>query len=57
MLVPLYLELSDDKVVKLGSAPIYGNRTVQQRIPLGHMAATPKRAMVNYFYDVLSTDN
>jgi len=57
MLVPLYLELPNGNVAKLGSAPVYGNRTIKQQISLGHMAAPPKRAMVNYMFDVLSTDN
>jgi hypothetical protein len=57
MLVPLYLEMPNGNVVRLGSAPMVGNRTIQQQVPLGHMPAPPKRAILNYMYDVLSTEN
>lgn len=57
MLVPVYLELADGRTVRFGTAPILGNHTVQQQVPLGHVPALPKRAIVNYMYDVLSTEN
>jgi len=55
MLVPLYLELADGKIARLGAATIRGNSTVQQQVPLGQMGLKekPKRAMLNYNYDVL----
>jgi hypothetical protein len=53
MLVPLYLELADGNVIRLGSMPILGNKTVEQSVPLP-VKDVPKRAMLNYFYDVLA---
>jgi hypothetical protein len=53
MLVPIYLELSDGRIVRLGLAPITGNRTIEQKVPLSGMKERPKRAMLNYFNDVL----
>jgi aminopeptidase N len=53
MLVPLYLELADGNVIRLGSMPILGNKTVVQSVPLP-VKDMPKRAMVNYLYDVLA---
>ncbi len=53
MLVPLYIELPDGRVGRLGSAPLVGNNTLQQKIPLGKNL-TPKKLMINYYYDVLS---
>ena len=57
MLVPLYLELADGRIVRLGSAPIVGNTSFQQEIPIAALKQTPKRAMLNYYYDVLSAGN
>ena len=55
MLVPLYLELTKDHVTRLGAATIIGNSTVEQKIPLNGLKEKPKRAMLNYFNDVLCT--
>jgi hypothetical protein len=57
MLVPLYLELADGKVIELGSVAIHGSAVVEQTVQLPKFQAAPKRAMVNYYYDVLSTEN
>jgi len=53
--VPLYLELGKDHIVRLGAAFITGNRTIEQKIPLNGVKEKPKRAMLNYFNDVLCT--
>ena len=53
MPVPLYLELSKDHIVRLGAASITGNRTIEQKIPLNGLKEKPRRAMLNYFNDVL----
>jgi hypothetical protein len=54
MPVPVYAELQDGRVMRLGSAVVRGNTTFEQEIPLG---ATPvKRAVVNYYYDVLALE-
>ncbi len=52
MLVPLYLELGNGRIVRLGAAAMTGNTTVEQKVPLG-LKEKPKRAMLNYFDDVL----
>jgi hypothetical protein len=54
MLVPIYLELADGRNVRLGAARISGNSVVEQKVPLKGVTAAPKRAMVNYNYDVLA---
>jgi hypothetical protein len=54
MLVPLYVELTDGRVVRLGSATMIGNKTIEQQVPLGNIPV--KRALLNYYYDVLSLE-
>jgi aminopeptidase N len=55
MIVPLYLELASGKVFRLGSAAMTGNATLEQKVPLRGLPEKPKRAMLNYFNDVLCT--
>jgi hypothetical protein len=55
--VPLYLELADGRVMRLGSAAIHGPKTVEQTVQLPKMPAPIKKVMINYNYDVLCTDN
>jgi len=55
MPVPLYLEIGKDHIVRLGSAFITGNRTIEQKVPLAGVKEKPRRAMLNYFNDVLCT--
>jgi hypothetical protein len=57
MLVPLYLELTDGKIIRLGSINITGNKMIDQTVPLGKLPAPVKRVSINYYYDVLSTEN
>jgi hypothetical protein len=54
MLVPLYVELSDGRVAYFGHAPLAGNTTLQQKVPLKGLKTPPKRVLVNYMYDVLA---
>lgn len=54
MLLPLYVELTDGRVVRLGSAKITGNSSVEQVVPLGQIPV--KRALLNHNYDVLSLE-
>jgi aminopeptidase N len=56
MLVPLYLELADGRIIRLGSGGIAGNNSMESSVPLGKMPAQPKRALINYYYDILSDD-
>ena len=55
MLVPLYLEMNNGKIIRVGSAPMIGNSTADDTIPLTGLKETPKRALINYNQDVLST--
>ncbi len=55
MAVPLYLELADGRITRLGSIKIIGNSTFEQAIPLRGIKDKPKRVMVNYYDDVLCT--
>jgi len=57
MLVPVYLELADGNIAFLGRAHMAGNNTMEQRIPLKGMKTRPRRAMVNYYDDVLASPN
>jgi hypothetical protein len=51
MPVPVYVELMDGKVTRLGSANMFGNTTVSQSVPLGQLKV--KRAVIAYYNDVL----
>jgi aminopeptidase N len=55
MLVPIYLELVDGRTVPLGRARLIGNTTLEQKIALKGVKEKPRRALVNYFDDVLSS--
>ena len=59
MLVPIYLELADGRMVRLGAAGLTGNQTVDRKVSLAGVGIKdkPKRAMLNYFDDVLCTRN
>jgi aminopeptidase N len=57
MLVPIYFELADGRVVMLGRVTITGNNVVEQKAPLKGLKDTPHRAMINYYDDVLATAN
>jgi aminopeptidase N len=54
MLVPVYVELEDKSTLLFGKMPIRGSTTVEKTVPLGKVAAPPKRLLVNYNYDLLS---
>jgi carboxypeptidase family protein/peptidase M1-like protein len=54
MLVPIYLDFSG-KITRLGAAPVMGNMTTKEfevKLP-----EKPKRAMINYHYDVLAHES
>ena len=55
MIVPVYLELDGGRVVNLGRARILGNSSLEQKISLKGLKGTPKRAMLNYYDDVLAS--
>ena len=53
MLVPIYIETAEGKIVYLGRARVAGNRTLEQQVPLHGLPARPKRALINHYNDVL----
>jgi hypothetical protein len=53
MLVPLYVEMNNGRVARLGSARLIGNNTFEQTIPLRGLKEKPKRAVIAYYDDVL----
>jgi hypothetical protein len=56
MLVPIYLELANGNVVFLGRARLVGSTTTtEQKVPFKGLKDTPRRAMLNYYDDVLAT--
>jgi len=57
MLVPIYLELADGGMFFLGRAKLTGNKSVEQKVPLKGLKAKPRRALINYYDDVLASPN
>jgi len=57
MLVPVYVELADGNIVFLGRARITGNTSIDQKIPLKGLKTKPRRAVLNYYDDVLASPN
>jgi hypothetical protein len=57
MPVPLYLDFGNNKIVRVGSVRMVGNTTVPLSVPLTGITEAPKRALLNYNFDVLSTNN
>jgi hypothetical protein len=57
MLVPVYLELADGNIAFLGRARIAGNTSAEEKIPLKGLKAKPRRAILNYYDDVLALPN
>ena len=56
MRVPIYLELANGRVIRMTSANIFGNKRLEQSIPLRGLKDRPKRVMLNYYHDVLCTE-
>jgi len=56
MTVPVYLELANGGIARLGLLGINGDSTFEQDVDLP-LQQKPKRAMINYYYDVLSLNN
>jgi hypothetical protein len=54
MLVPIYLELADGRVVLLGRVPMHGVKEKEQTVDLGKAPSPAKRLIVNYNFDLLS---
>jgi Peptidase family M1 domain len=56
-LIPIYLEMEDGKFMKAGLMPIMGSTTSEQTFQLPKLQSRIKRVIINYYYDVLSTEN
>jgi len=56
MIVPLYLEFADNRVMRLGRVRIGGNSTVEQKVPLKGLKEKPRRLLINYMADVLAAN-
>jgi|GEM_PF-4682060 len=53
MLVPIYIEMGNGRLARLGSARMSGNITIDQHVPLKGLKEKPKRAVIAYYDDVL----
>jgi aminopeptidase N len=56
MLVPVYLEMDDGRLLTLGRARMVGSSTVEDKVPIKGLKTKPKRALVNYYDDVLAAN-
>jgi hypothetical protein len=57
MVVPVYLELDDGRIVFLGRLRIVGNSSGTAKVPLKGLKAKPRRALISYYNDVLAAPN
>jgi hypothetical protein len=57
MPVPIYLELTSGKIIRLGTIGLIGNKTIERTVQLPKLPAPVKRVAINYYYDVLSIEN
>ncbi|UWZ85000.1 M1 family metallopeptidase [Occallatibacter riparius] len=55
--VPMYLELADGRVIKVGFLGMRGVETKEQTVQVRKLPVGVKKVWVNYYYDVLSTEN
>jgi len=55
MVVPVYLELDDGRTVFLGRMRLVGNKSEATKVPLKGLKTKPRRAMINYYDDVLAS--
>jgi Peptidase family M1 domain len=56
MPVPVYFELSDGRTIEIGRITIRGNSTAEGKGPIRGLKEAPKRAVINYNYDVLASN-
>lgn len=57
MIVPLYFEFADGRVAQLGRVTMVGNTSQEGKIPIRGLKDVPRRAMLNYYDDVLASPN
>jgi aminopeptidase N len=56
MVVPIYVQLADGHTIMLGRMRIKGNSSLEQKVPLRGLKDAPRRALINYNYDVLAAN-
>jgi len=56
MLVPIYLELADGRIINLGRARAIGTKPIEEKVPIRGLKDKPRRAMINYANDVLASE-
>jgi Peptidase family M1 domain len=54
--VPVYFELGDGRTIQLGRIPIKGNSTSQGKVAMKGLKDPPKRALINYNFDMLAAN-
>ena len=57
MRVPIYFELADGRIIQMGAVKLTGLKTIDTTTHLAKPPSPIKRVMINYYYDVLSTEN
>lgn len=57
MAIPIYIELADGGIFRVGSVPLTGNTSFENQVTLNGLKIKPKRAMINYYHDVLCNQN
>jgi len=57
MVIPIYVETAEGKLVMLGRIRLVGNSSFEQKVTLRGLKTKPKRALVNYYDDVLALPN
>jgi hypothetical protein len=55
--VPVYFELADGSVAFVGRAKLTGDSSLEQKVPMKGLKAKPRRALLNYYDDVLASPN
>lgn len=54
MMVPVYLDFGEGRIIRLGSAKMKGTQSIEQHVPLKGLKDKPKRALVAYFDDLMA---
>ncbi len=57
MVVPIYLELSNGTMIRLGLAAVAGNSSAEQTVPFNKVPVPIKRALLDPMYEVLAIEN
>jgi hypothetical protein len=55
--VPIYLELTNGQILRMGQMRMIGNSTYEHTFNLPKLPAPIKKVSINYYYDLLCTEN